>query len=136
MAVAAPSLLALPGCGVLTAAKFVGEPAGITRFATEAKFARHAGIAPIPVWLGRTERRVRSTRSGNRQLNAAIHRIAVTQIRLIDSLGKTYYDRKKTEGMSTSEASRCLKRRLARVVYNTLTTDHQTAARTYLPAAA
>lgn len=136
VAVAAPSLMALPGCGALTAAKLVGEAAGITRFATEAKFARHAGIAPIPVWSGNTAGRVRLTRSGNRQLNAALHRIAVTQIRLTDSLGKTYYDKKKAEGMSTSEALRCLKRRLARVVYNTLTNDHQTAARTCLQAAA
>lgn len=136
VAVAAPSLMALPGCGALTAAKLVGESAGITRFATEAKFARHAGIAPIPVWSGRTQGRVRLTRSGNRQLNAALHRIAVTQIRLTDSLGKTYYDKKKAEGMSSPEALRCLKRRLARVVYNTLTTDHQTAARTCLQAAA
>ena len=112
--------MALPGCGALTAAKLVGETAGITRFATEAKFARHAGIAPIPVWSGRTQGRVRLTRSGNRQLNAALHRIAVTQIRLTDSLGKTYYDKKKAEGMSSPEALRCLKRRLARVVYNTL----------------
>ena len=46
---AAPTLLAMPGCGELTAAKLVGESAGITRFADEAKFARHAGVAPIPV---------------------------------------------------------------------------------------
>lgn len=131
---AAPTLLAMPGVGVLTAAKLVGEAAGVTRFKSEAAFARHAGIAPIPVWSGNTRGRVRLTRSGNRQLNAAIHRIAVTQIRL-DGLGKTYYEKKKAEGMSTPEALRCLKRRLARVVFNHLTTDHA-AARARLPAAA
>ena len=124
---AAPTLLAMPGVGVLTAAKLVGEAAGITRFKSEAAFARHAGIAPIPVWSGNTKGRVRLTRSGNRQLNAAIHRIAVTQIRL-EGLGKTYYEKKKAEGMSTPEALRCLKRRLARVVFNHLTTDHATTA--------
>lgn len=134
--VAAPCLVALPGCGALTAAKLVGEAAGVTRFATEAKFARHAGIAPIPVWSGRTEGRVRLTRSGNRQLNAAIHRIAVTQIRITDSLGKTYFERKKAEGMSTSEALRCLKRRLARIVYNNLKTDHEATLKACIPAAA
>jgi transposase len=82
----APTLLAMPGVGALSAAKLVGEAAGITRFKSEAAFARHAGIAPIPVWSGNTNGRVRMTRSGNRQLNAAIHRIAVTQIRL-DGLG-------------------------------------------------
>ncbi len=136
VAVAAPSLVALPGCGPLTAAKLVGEAAGISRFATDAKFARHAGIAPIPVWSGRTEGRVRLTRSGNRQLNCAIHRIAVTQIRLPGSLGKTYYERTKAEGMSTAEALRCLKRRLARIVYNTLNQDHHAASGTSIPAAA
>jgi transposase len=134
----APTLLAMPGVGVLTAAKIVGETAGVSRFKSEAAFARHAGIAPIPVWSGNTAGRVRLTRSGNRQLNAAIHRIAVTQIRL-DGLGKTYYDKNRAEGMSTPEALRCLKRRLARVVFNHLTTDHNTvtpAAGTCLPAAA
>lgn len=134
----APTLLAMPGVGVLTAAKLVGEAAGVSRFKSEAAFARHAGIAPIPVWSGNTAGRVRLTRSGNRQLNAAVHRIAVTQIRM-NGLGKTYYEKKKAEGMSTPEALRCLKRRLARVVFNHLTTDHDTvkaAAGTCLPAAA
>jgi transposase len=134
VATVAPSLLAMPGVGALTAAKIVGEAAGVTRFKSEAAFARHAGIAPIPVWSGNTKGRVRLTRSGNRQLNAAIHRIAITQIRL-EGLGKTYYEKKKAEGMSTPEALRCLKRRLARVVFNHLTTDHA-AAGTCLPAAA
>jgi transposase len=135
---AVPSLLAMPGVGVLTAAKLVGETAGIARFKSEAAFARHAGIAPIPVWSGNTAGRVRLARSGNRQLNAAIHRIAVTQIRL-DGLGKTYYDKKRAEGMSTPEALRCLKRRLARIVFNTLKTDTnpvQAAAGNLHPAAA
>lgn len=132
----APTLLAMPGCGALTAAKLVGESAGISRFRTDAQFARHAGVAPIPVWSGNTAGRVRMTRSGNRQLNAALHRIAVTQIRMPDSLGKAYYEKKKAEGMSTSEALRCLKRRLARIVFNHLQTDHQARTETCVPAAA
>lgn len=132
----APALLAMPGCGHLTAAKLVGESAGITRFADEAKFARHAGVAPIPVWSGNSAGRVRMTRSGNRQLNAALHRIAVTQIRLDSSLGKAYYEKKKAEGMSTPEALRCLKRRLARTVFNHLTADHNNRQTACLPAAA
>ncbi len=131
---AAPTLLAMPGSGPLTAAKLVGEAAGIARFKSEAAFARHAGIAPIPVWSGNTAGRVRLTRSGNRQLNAAVHRIAVTQIRL-DGLGKTYYEKKKAEGMSNPEALRCLKRRLARIVFNHLTTDQATARTPLAPAA-
>lgn len=131
-----PNLLALPGCGELSAAKLLGESAGITRFRSEAAFARHAGIAPIPVWSGSTAGRVRMTRSGNRQINAAVHRIAITQIRLEGSLGKAYYEKKKSEGMSNREALRCLKRRLARVVFNLLTADHNQRQTTALPAAA
>ena len=120
---AAPALLAMPGCGELTAAKLVGETAGVIRFKSEAAYARHAGVAPVPVWSGNTAGRVRLTRSGNRQLNAALHRIAVTQIRL-DGLGQTYYRKRLANGDSTPEALRCLKRRLARVVFHHLHTDH------------
>jgi transposase len=122
--VVAPALLAVPGCGELTAAKLVGEAAGIDRFKSEAAFARHAGVAPVPVWSGNTAGRVRLTRSGNRQLNAALHRIAVTQIRL-EGLGRAYYSRRLDAGASRPEALRCLKRRLARVVYQSLHTARQ-----------
>ena len=77
----APQLLAEPGFGPLTAAKLVGEIAGVGRFATDAKLARAAGIAPIPVSSGKTNRH-RLDRGGNRQINAAIHRIAVTRAAL------------------------------------------------------
>lgn len=132
----APELLALPGCGELSAAKLLGESAGITRFATEAQFARHGGLAPIPVWSGATAGRVRMTRSGNRQINCAIHRIAVTQLRLKDSLGRAYYDKKRAENMTKTEALRCLKRRIARTVFNRLNADHNHRQSTAIPAAA
>jgi transposase len=131
----APTLLKLPGCGALTAAKIIGETARIARFAHEAKYAMHAGVAPIPVWSGRTAGRVRLCKSGNRQLNAALHRIAVTQIRL-GGLGKACYDKRLAAGNSKAEALRCLKRRLARVVFNTLKNNPSTAATTQLTAAA
>lgn len=75
----APTLLALRGCGPLTAAKLVGETAGIGRFKSRAAYARHNGTAPVPVWSGNTTRH-RLSRGGNRQLNLALHRIAVTQL--------------------------------------------------------
>lgn len=131
----APVLLAMPGCGALTAAKLVGEAAGVNRFRSEAAFARHAGVAPIPVWSGNTAGRVRHTRSGNRQLNAALHRIAVTQIRLQGS-GREYYRKRLTGGDSTPEALRALKRRLARTVFNHLRTDTSNRPPACLPAAA
>lgn len=131
----APQLLAIPGCGPLTAAKIVGETAGIGRFSDEAKYAMHAGVAPIPVWSGRTAGRVRLNRSGNRQLNAALHRIAVTQLRL-DGLGKTYYAKRTKAGDTKTEAIRCLKRRLARIVYNTLKPSNSAAEKAQLLPAA
>jgi transposase len=129
----APQLLALPGCGPLTAAKLIGETANPTRFRSEACFAMHAGAAPIPASSGKTDRH-RLARGGNRQLNAALHRIAVTQIRL-DGLGRAYYQRRRAQGDTTMEALRALKRRLARVVFHLLLPTDQTAAAT-LPQAA
>lgn len=129
----APQLLALPGCGPLTAAKIVGETANPSRFRSEACFAMHTGTAPIPASSGKTNRH-RLARGGNRQLNAALHRIAVTQIRL-DGLGRTYYQRRRAQGDTTMEALRALKRRLARTVFQLLRPTDQTAAAT-LPQAA
>jgi transposase len=114
----APQLLAEQGCGVLTAAKLIGEIAGINRFATDAKLARTAAAAPIPASSGRTDRH-RLDRGGNRQLNCALHRIAVTKARL-DPETTAYLTRKQSEGKSRREALRCLKRHLARRVYKLL----------------
>lgn len=114
----APALLELPGCGVLTAAKLVGETAGAERFQGEAKLAMHAGAAPLPVSSGARQRH-RLHRSGNRQLNCALHRMAVTQGRWHPP-AQAYLARKECEGRSRKEALRCLKRHLARVVYRTL----------------
>src|SRR5829696_3134584 len=77
----APQLLAERGCGVLTAAKLIGEIAGVSRFASDAKLARSCGSAPIPASSGQT-RRHRLDRGGNRQLNCALHRLAVSKGRL------------------------------------------------------
>lgn len=122
----APALLAIPGCAELTAAKLIGEAAGIGRFTSEAAFAAHAGVAPIPVWSGQTAGQMRLSRSGNRQLNSAIHRIALTQIRMPDSPGHGYYNRLVGSGKTSRRARRCVKRRIARAVYRALLTDHNT----------
>jgi transposase len=130
----AAGLIGLPGCGALTAAKIMGETAGIDRFRSEACYARHAGVAPIPVWSGNTAGRVRMSRAGNRQLNCALHRIAVTQTHL-DGEGRRYYRKRLLAGDSKTEALRCLKRRLARVVFQTLKSNVQPDAG-FQPAAA
>lgn len=116
----APALLALTGCGELTAAKIVAEVAGVERFKSEAAFARYIGMAPIPNWSG-DARTMCTGRHGNRQLNAAIHRIALGQI-THDGPGKTYYQRRLAEGDTRQRALRALKRRLARVVFNKMKT--------------
>ena len=109
----APTLLALPGCGALTAAKIVGEAAGISRFRSKEAFARHNGSAPVPVWSGNVVRH-RRNRGGTRQLNVALHRIAITQIRLAGP-GKTYLDHRLAAGDSRTEAIRALRRRISEV---------------------
>ena len=114
----APELLELPGCGPLTAAKLIAEIAGAGRFETDSKLARHAGIAPLPASSGARHRH-RLDRRGNRQLNCAFHRIAVTQAR-IHPEARAFLERKRSEGKSNREALRSLKRHLVRRVHRLL----------------
>jgi transposase len=114
----APRLLELPGCGALTAAKLLCEIGPIDRFRSHAQLARHAGVAPLDASSGK-HRRHRLDRGGNRQLNCALHRIAVTQGRVYGP-AKAYLERKQAGGKSRREALRRLKRQLARTVYSTL----------------
>jgi transposase len=114
----APRLLALPGCGPLSAAKLLCEIGPIDRFRSDAQLARHAGVAPLEASSGKHQRH-RLDRGGNRQLNCALHRIAITQGR-VHSPARAYLERKQSEGKSRREAIRCLKRQLARTVYSTL----------------
>jgi transposase len=114
----APQLLAERGCGPLTAAKLIGEIAGATRFASDAKLARTSGTAPIPASSGNTQRH-RLDRGGNRQLNCALHRLAVNKATW-DPDAAAYIARKQAEGKSRKEALRCLKRHLTRRVWQLL----------------
>lgn len=114
----APQLLDLEGCGALTAAKLIAETAGAERLASDAKFARLAGVAPIPASSGKRVRH-RLDRGGNRQLNCALHRIAVTQGRCY-APAREFLAKKQAEGKTRIEALRCLKRHLARRVWRLL----------------
>jgi transposase len=114
-----PRLLALPGIGALTAARLVCEIAGIERFKSASKLAHMAGIAPIPASSGARHRH-RLHRGGNRQLNAAVHRMAITQLHAHEP-AKAYVARKLSEGKSKREAIRCLKRLLIRTIYTAMT---------------
>jgi len=127
----APQLLDQPGFGPLTAAKLLGEIAGAQRFATEAKLARAAGVAPIPVSSGKTNRH-RLDRGGNRQLNAAIHRIALTRARCHPET-QDYLARKRSEGKTNLEAMRCLKRHLTRRIWHLLQPPHPSRETAHSP---
>lgn len=124
-----PALLAEQGLGVLTAATLIGRTAGAERFPTDAHFARQAGVAPIPVSSGRKDRH-RLHRGGDRQLNRALHVMAITRAR-VDPQTRAYLARKRAEGKTNREALRCLKRHLARHVHRLLSMppvnpDHRT----------
>jgi transposase len=112
--VVAPSLLAIVGCGPLTAAKIIGETAQVGRFRSRDAFARLNGTAPLPVWSSNKQRH-RLSRTGNRQLNAALHRIAMTQARMHPPACELLA-RRKANGDGGMEALRILKRRLSDVV--------------------
>lgn len=131
----APTLLGLTGIGVLTAAKIIGETGGITRFPTSAVFAAHNGTAPIPVWTG-NKPTFRLSRGGNRQLNAALHRMAITQLRRHPA-ARDYLDRylRRRPHATRKAALRALKRHLSDIVYKALIADLN-STNTELPAAA
>lgn len=116
----APGLLDVVGIGPVTAARLIGETANVHRLKSDAAFARMSGVAPVPASSGRTDRH-RLDRGGNRQLNCAIHRIAVTQGR-IHPPAQAYLARRQATGDTRKDAIRALKRHLARVIYNALKT--------------
>jgi transposase len=116
-----PSLLAVPGVAELTAAKIVAQTADVRRFKSKDACARHNGTAPLPVWPG-NQIRHRLSRTGNRQLNCAIHRIAVTQIRYHPP-AQAYFKARMAAGNTKTEALRALNRRLSDIIYHTLQAD-------------
>lgn len=120
----APTLLAITGTGVLTTARFLGEIGDIRRFRSPAAFARHNGTAPVPAWSGSTTT-WRLNRAGNRQLNAALHRIAVVQARCHPA-ARTLLERRQQTTRETRKGSlRVLKRHLSDTVYHAMTADIQ-----------
>ncbi len=119
----APNLLTVPGCGPLVAAKILGETARASRFKSKDAFARFNGTAPVPVWSGNVEK-FRLSRGGNRQINTAIHLIAVTQLRGVGP-GKAYVDKRIAMGDDKVEAIRLLRRRLSNVVLQAMLADER-----------
>jgi transposase len=111
-------LLSVPGIRALTAAKLIAETGDVRRFRSADAFAMLAGAAPIPASSGQTQR-VRLNRGGNRQLNRALHMIALAQA-IHHPEGRAYVARKRAEGKTWRQAIRALKRHLARVVFRVM----------------
>lgn len=117
------SLTAQPGCQAITAARLLAETGDPARFGKgEAAYGRYSGTAPREASSGEHTRH-RLDRRGNRALNAALHRMAVTQERMPSSPGHAYTTRRRQQGKTAREARRALKRHLANVVFRTIQRD-------------
>jgi transposase len=114
----APWLLDLPGVGPISAAEVLVAWSHRGRLRSEAAFARLAGTAPIPASSGKRVRH-RLDRGGDRRLNRALHTIVLCR-RRTDPATIAYLQRRLSEGKSTREAVRCLKRYLARSLFRLL----------------
>jgi len=124
-----PALLALPGCGPITAAQLlITAGDNPQRMHSEGAFAHLTGTAPIPASSGQT-RRHRLSRGGDRQANNALHMIAITRLRH-DQRTRDYAARRTTEGLSNKDIIRCLKRYIARETFNALTSTNTTTTAT------
>jgi len=108
-------LTEIVGVGLVTAAVLAAELGAPGRFTSDAQLAAYTGVAPIEASsAGGTRHRL--NRGGNRRLNAVFYRIALTQ-RRADPRARAYIERRRAEGLTAREAMRCLKRYIARAVY-------------------
>jgi transposase len=118
------TLRAVDGIGPVIAGRLLGRTRRASRFSTASAFANYACVAPVEV-ASADRARHRLPRGGDRQLNLALHIVALTQVRMRGSRGRTYYDAKIAAGKTHNEAMRCLKRRLADHVWRLMTTDER-----------
>jgi len=114
----APALLDEPGVGPIVAAQLIVACSHPGRLRSEAAFARLAGVAPVPASSGKTTRH-RLSRGGDRQLNRALHTVVLHR-RQHDAGTKDYIARRIAEGKTRRDATRLLKRYLARHLYRVL----------------
>jgi transposase len=119
------SLTSIPGVGPFIAAKILGEVGDPSRVRSKPAFAVLSGTAPLPASSGQVQRH-RLNRGGNRQLNWALHYIALVQCRISPD-AQAYMARQREAGKSHKEAMRCLKRHLSNVVYRHLVADARRA---------
>ena len=121
----APVLLEQPGVGVMSAARILNAWSHPGRIRSEAAFAMLAGVSPIPASSGQTIRH-RLNRSGDRQLNRALHTIVLSRLQH-HAETRAYAERRRAEGRSDREIKRCLKRFVARGLFRLLEGSPQTA---------
>lgn len=121
----APELLARPGIGVMSAARVLNAWSHPGRIRSESAFAQLAGVAPIPASSGQIVRH-RLNRSGDRQLNRALHTIVLSRLQHHPET-RTYAERRRAEGRTDREIKRCLKRFVAREIYRLLERPAQSA---------
>ena len=125
--IASPTLINILGVGPDTAATLlIAAGSNPERLRSEAAFAALCGVSPIPASSGKTNRH-RLNRGGDRQANAALHRIVVVRLRC-DHRTKEYLRRRTGEGMSKLEVMRCLKRYVAREIFSNLQTSRELAS--------
>jgi transposase len=122
----APELLDEPGVGPIVAAQLIVAWSHRGRLRSEAAFARLAGVAPVPASSGQTTRH-RLSRGGDRQLNRALHTVVLHR-RQHDPTTRDYIAKRVAEGKSRREATRLLKRYLARHLYRLLQNQEQLMA--------
>jgi transposase len=120
----APALLEEPGVGVISAAQLLTAWSHRGRFRSDAAFASLAGAAPIPASSGQTVR-YRLNRGGDRQLNRALHTIALSRLAHHPET-RAYAARRAAEGKTSREIKRCLKRHLARRLFRVLEAEPTT----------
>jgi len=121
LAATGTTLMDLHGIGPSGAARLLVEVGDITRFPNREHFASWNGTAPIDASSGDNVRH-RLSRAGNRQINRTLHIMATVQLRN-DTEGRAYFDRRKSDGKTSMEAMRALKRRLSNIVYRTMLDD-------------
>jgi transposase len=122
VAASGTTLTELFGVGPILAAMLIGHAGDVSRFGNRDRFAAYNGTAPVEFSSGgRTVHRL--SQRGNRQLNHALHMVAICQLRQPHSEGRAYFDRRVAEGKTNKEAIRSLKRQISHAVYRQLVAD-------------
>lgn len=119
----------IDGVGPIVAARILGRTGRVGRFANPAAYATYNGTAPVEIASAEYQRH-RLNRYGDRQLNSAIHTIAMVQVRMPSSAGRSFYDRKIADGKTPRAAMRSLKRHLSNTLWRTMTTDENSPPET------